>query len=56
MAKEIVSRVTNLLKPNPSRDARALNPAKELTESKLAAVKEFLPIFRLKRDELHVDL
>ena len=56
MAKALVRGVSNLLKPNPGRDARALNPAKELTEQKLAAIKEFLVLFRMKRDELHVEM
>ena len=33
IATDLVNKVTSLLKPkNPSRDARALNPAKELSE------------------------
>lgn len=55
MATALVSKVTSLLKPVP-RDTRALNPAKELSETKMSAVKEFLTLFRLKRDELHVEL
>ena len=53
MAKAIVSQVSMLLRP---QDQRAVNPSRELSGSKLNAVKEFLTLFRLKRDELHVQL
>ena len=55
MATAIVSKGTQLLASAPS-DKRALNPARELSGSKLSAVKEFLTLFRLKREELRVEV
>ena len=55
MAKALVSQVSLLLKTGP-QDRRALNPARELSGSRLNGVKEFLALFRLKRDELLVQL
>jgi len=49
----VVDKVNSLFKGN---DKRALNPAKEISGNKLVSVKEFLGLFRLKRDELHIEI
>ena len=53
----MVSTVTKLLKnTNSPRNSRSVNPGKELTGQKLVAVKEFLSLFRIKRDELRSEI
>lgn len=50
-----LGRVSQLLKNGPS-DKRVLNPAKELSGSKLTSIKEFLALLRRRREELHVEM
>ena len=47
--------VSSLLKTGPV-DKRTRDPAKELTVNQMAAIKEFLALFRRRREELHIEM
>ena len=56
MVSALKDKVSQLLKTNASSDKRHLNAAKELQGARLVSIKEFLTLFRQKRDELHIEI